>query len=158
MRLLLTGPISFLACFFVLVPTASLGLAVPTVVVMPMAMALGASFSGVAASWAASIRAVDGSRSRLLVVVGWTELGAVLMAGVLAPIILFGVFNLSLFAYLLAFTSIIACCATVAALQFRSNYGTAQRDIVVSLYLLATGFLVLLSGLLITCSTGACVA
>lgn len=158
MRLLVTWPISFLACLCVVVPTASLGLAVPTVVIMPVAMALGALFSGVAASWAANIRAGDGYRSLLLVVVGWTELGAILMAGVLAPIVLFGVFDLSLFVYLLAFTGVIACCATVAALRLRRNDGTVQQDIAVSLYLLVVSFLILFAGLLITCSTGNCMA
>lgn len=156
MRSSVTWLVALLACLVTVVPTASLGLAVPLEIIIPLAMMFGALSSAIAASWAANFRVEDESRSRLLAVVGWTEVVAALLAGVFVSLILLGVFDFGLIYVLVAFTGIAACCATVASLRLRTTSGTVRRDATVSLGLVVVGTLVLFGVLLVTCSTGGC--
>lgn len=157
-RSLVTWLVALLACFLVLVPVASLGLAVPEEIIIPLSMMLGALSAAVAASWAANLWVGDESRSRILAVVGWTEVAAALLTAIFMPLVLFAMLDFGLIVILRAFAVIVAGCATVAALRLRAAGGGIRRDAAISLIVVALGVAVLLVSLLVTCATTGCMA
>ncbi|MGI8866524.1 MAG: hypothetical protein ACR2G1_07320 [Rubrobacteraceae bacterium] len=147
-----------LVCLATLVVVASLGLAVPVEIVLPLALMFGAMMSALAASWSANAWIYDGSRSRLLVIVGWTEAAAVPLTIAFTAMAFFGAPNVGLIFILLSFTVTVSLCATVAALRLRSAVGNLQRDATISLMLFAAGIVTILLVLAPTCSLTGCVA
>lgn len=71
--------LAFVACLVGTVPAAALGLSVPGEVSLPLATGLGALLAALAAGWAGDFLARDGSRTRLLAVVGVAEVAVALL-------------------------------------------------------------------------------
>jgi hypothetical protein len=108
------------------VPLFPLGLVAPEVVVYTLAAGVGAVFAALAAGWAATLLARDGSRTRLLAAVGFTEAVAVaavvllLAYRVLAARLLPFVLDVRPIVLAVACALLLAAGATVAAWRYRS--------------------------------------
>lgn len=142
---------ALVACVCGLFPVSALGLSVPGSAVVPLAMCSGALLAALAATWVGSPLLVEkGSRSRLLPVVGVTEVAAVVLAGILLAVVQL---RIPLIAPLLASGVIIAVTATFAARRLRTSHVHVKRDVGVSLTLVAVGVLVVAGGVPVLCAT-----
>ena len=151
--------IVLVTCILGLVSTSVLGLSVPGQVVLPLAMGLEALFTSIAASWAGNFRlADDGSRSRLLSVVGVAEAAAAVVSGVLLLLFVLdppplAALRLSLLPILLVSAGVIALSATVAVRRLRTPQGNLVRDIGISLGLVVPGPVAVFGTVMLLCST-----
>lgn len=155
-RYSVTWIIAFLGCLVTSLFTGSLGLAAPMLIVFPFAVALGALVAAIGASFTANAWTADESRSRLLATTSRTEVLALILAIFCAPVIFFGIPNLSLFTVLLAFSGIVAIFSTMAAMRLRTVNSTFQSDAKTSLTLVAATIGIFLMALIVTCSFGLC--
>ena len=153
---LVTWLIAFLGCLATSLFTGSLGLAVPTLIVFPFAVGFGALVAAIGASFTANEWIANESRSRLLAITSRTEVLALILAILCAPVVFFGIPNLSLFTVLLAFAGIVALFSTAAAMRLRTANSTFQSDAKISLILVAATIAIFLVALLVTCSFGVC--
>jgi hypothetical protein len=128
------------------------GLIVPGRVVVPLAMALGGLFAGLAASWSSNHYANDGSRSQILPVVGVAEAAAMASAGLLFVVFLTRV-PLPLIALVLLSAAGIAYSAARATRQLRTAAGRVGIDVSLSLLLVLFGLVVVFGGIPLLCST-----
>jgi hypothetical protein len=140
---ILTFLVALISGFISMVFVLPLGLVVPPFIIFPLALGVIALLSAIGAGWAGNLFASDQSYSRLLPVIGLTEIIAVGLAVVLGIILMLGgpvgpliiTFGLS--------TTIIALAATVATWRYRSAKRDLARDG------LMTGGLIVLSVLIV---------
>lgn len=138
-----------------MVPTAAWGLVAPEVVVFPLAMSVGAIFAAIAASWTGyRLLPPDGSRSRLLPIVGATEAAAIVVTvGLLAlPLVLKYPPASPIYVFLVC-AGIIALGATVATRLLRTTEERPGRDRRITACLLILAILAFLAAPYALCET-----
>lgn len=144
---------ALVACLCGLLAVTVMGLSIPGSVIVPLAMGSGALLAALTATWVGSfLLAEDGTRSRLLPVVGVTEVAAVALAGIVMALALLEI-PVSLITFLLASAVLLAGAATAAAQRLRTPHVNVQRDLGVSLVLVAVAVLVVVGGIPALCST-----
>lgn len=141
---------------FAALPVYAMGLVVPTVVVWPLTLATVALVAALIASLFGNLTASDGTRARLLVVVGVGEGTAVILAlasasTYLAPDALPA---WPAIYYVVAASVALALAATAAAHRWRSASGSWKRDILTAVALLLLTPLLLQGGIIAACTRG----
>jgi hypothetical protein len=125
-----------------LVPLFSLGLVASELVVYPLAAGVGAVCAALAAGWTATLLARDGSRTRLLAAVGFTEATAVAVVALLlayqmlAVRLLPRVLDARPIVLVAACALLLAAGATVAAWRYRAAARDVAGDVRLTLALL----------------------
>lgn len=114
----------FVSTIFIL----PLGLAVPGLIIFPLTLGVVALLSAIGAGWTGNLFAPDQTYSRLLPIVGMTEIVAVGLAVILGAILMLGGWLGSLMITFGLSAIIIALSATVATCRFRSTERALARD------------------------------
>lgn len=146
--------VALAACLVGIVPVAALGLSVPGQVVIPLAFATGGLLAALMASWLGNLAfAGGGTRSRLLPIVGWTELVAAAAFGLFVLVFFTQVIVATLFTYLVAASVLIAVGAVLATFRLRNEETHFARDAGLSLGMLVVAILVDSFGVWTLCAT-----
>ena len=146
--------VALAACLVGIVPVAVLGLSVPGQLVFPLAFASGGLLAALVASWLGNLAfAGSWTRSRLLAIVGWTELVAAAVFGLFLLVFLTRAILASLFTQLVAASALIAIGAVVATFRLRTEETHLARDAAFSLGLLVVTVLVDSFGVWSLCAT-----
>lgn len=145
---------ALLACMMGAAPVATLGLSVSGWLVFPLALASGGLLAALAAAWIGNIAfAGRGTRSRLLPIVGWTELGAGVAFGLFVLVFFTQVVFVSLLTLLTACAALVAAGAVLATYRLRIEETHLVRDAGMSAGLLALTLFVDSFGVWSLCAT-----
>lgn len=145
---------ALIACVVGAAPVATLGLSVSGWLVFPLALASGGLLAALAASWVGNVVfAGGGTRSRLLPIVGWTELAAAVAFGLFALTFFSRVVSVTLLTLLTACAALIAAGAVLATYRLRADETHLMRDAGMSAGLLALALFVDSFGVWSMCAT-----
>lgn len=149
---------ALLAALFGSIMVAPLGLAVPTYLIVPLALGFGALLAALAAAWVATTLADDGTGSQIAPTLGVALLATVLMGGLVA----LGRFVLgdwvfpNLFARLLVNSAVVALAAALAALTYRDRTRRLRRDALLTVSLLGGALALMVLSIGVVCSIESC--
>ena len=133
-----------------------LALAVPDVVVVPLALGFGALLAGLAASWGANALASGRTRSRLVAIVLTGECWAIIAAVAVEVLGRLVRFPFGVFALLVSAIGL-AVIVTVAAWRLRAPQRAITRDVVITLEMLGAAIIAIAASVAATCSLTPCI-
>ncbi len=137
------------------IPVGTLGLAVPFLVIIPLALLAGVLLSGISASWAEYLLAPDRTRNNLLPIAAVSvAVGAVVVAA--GNVLSTGKVGPNLFMSILLFMAMIAVFTSFAVWSFRPIKGRLLRDLLYTIGLLGAAVAVIAGTIFTTCSLMVC--
>lgn len=137
------------------IPVGTLGLAVPFLVIMPLALLTGGLLSGISASWAEYLLAPDRTRNNLLPI-ATVSVAVVAIAVAAGSLLSTGKVGPNLFMSILLIMASFATFISFTVWSFRPIKGRPSRALMITIGLVGTAVVVIAGTVFATCSLIQC--